>query len=121
MLIKLATLYAKEDPQHSLDLFYKALQESQSTEDLPKNTFTSIMTIFYQNKNFEQAYIWALLAKEENAEEELPINLDLILQKGLTNGKKMISNEDILEDKADVYHEQLTKGIFNLQAPQLLL
>lgn len=121
LLIKLATLYAKEDPQQSLDLFYKALQETKSIDVLPKNAFTSIMTIFYQNKEFEQAYIWALLAKEQNAEEELPINLDLILQKGLTNGKKLISNEDVLEDKADAYHKQLTKGTFNLQAPQLIL
>ena len=78
------------------------------------------MVNFYQNRNFEQAYIWAFLIKEEYAEEEFPINLDLILQKGLRNGKKLINNEDVLEETADLYQEQLRKGIFDLQAPQLL-
>ena len=82
LLAKLATIYSTEDPQLSLNLFYKALRESKSLDELPQNIFTSIMTIFYQNKQFAQAYIWALIAKEENTEKEFPINLDLILQKG---------------------------------------
>ena len=31
----------------------------------------------------------------------------------------MISNEDILEEKAAAYQEQLAEGRFNLPAPQL--
>jgi hypothetical protein len=119
LLTKLATIYSKEDPQRALDLLFKALRESKSISALPQNVFTSMMTIFYQEKEFEQAYIWALIAKEEITEEEFPINLDLILQKGLINGKKMILNEDALEDMADKYHQQLTEGAFHLQAPQL--
>ncbi|MFT6985697.1 MAG: hypothetical protein ACJAT7_001512 [Psychromonas sp.] len=118
LLTKLATIYSKEDPQRAIDLFYKALRESKSVDALPKNIFTLMMTIFYQNKEFEQAYIWALIAKEESTEKELPINLDLILQKGLINGTKVILNEDALEEQAEVYHNQLTDGIFNSDAPQ---
>jgi len=118
LLTKLATTYSKEDPQRALDLFYKALRESKSVDDLPKNIFTSIMTLFYQNKEFEQAYIWALIAKEENTEKEFPVNLDLILQKGIIHGTQVIVNEDELEEQADLYHEQLTQGVFSADAPQ---
>jgi hypothetical protein len=119
LLIKLATAYAKQHPQRSLNLFYKALRESHSIQELPQRTFTFMMTIFYQHESFEQAYIWALLAKKVNTEKELPINFALILQKGIINGKKQITNEDALEDIADTYYEQLTEGIFTEQAPQL--
>lgn len=118
LLTKLATIYSKEDPQRALDLFYKALRESKSLDALPKNVFTLMMTIFYQNKEFEQAYIWALIAKETNTEKEFPVNLDLILHKGLINGTKVIVNEDALEDKADLYYKQLKKGIFNADSPK---
>lgn len=118
LLTKLATTYSKEDPQRALDLFYKALRESKSVDDLPKNIFSLIMTIFYQNKAFEQAYIWALIAKEENTEKEFPVNLDLILQNGLIHGKKVIVNEDELEEQAELYHKQLTEGVFSAEAPQ---
>lgn len=118
LLTKLATTYSKEDPQRALDLFYKALRESKSVDDLPKNIFSLIMTIFYQNKAFEQAYIWALIAKEENTEKEFPVNLDLILQNGLIHGKKVIVNEDDLQEQAELYHKQLTEGVFSAEAPQ---
>lgn len=118
LLTKLATTYSKEDPQRALDLFYKALRESKSVDDLPKNIFSLIMTIFYQNKAFEQAYIWALIAKEENTEKEFPVNLDLILQNGLIHGKKVIVNEDELQEQAELYHKQLTEGVFSAEAPQ---
>jgi hypothetical protein len=119
LLLKLANSYAKEYPQQSLNLFYKALKESHSLKEIPDRTFTFIMTIFYQQKNFEQAYIWALVAQEVNTEKEYPINLKLILQKGIRNGQQQIFNENALEDKADAYYEQLKEGVFNQQAPQL--
>lgn len=119
LLIKLATIYSKEEPQNSLTHFYDALSLSKSIDEIPKSTFTLIMTIFYQNKGFEQAYIWALIAKERNSEEEFPVNLDLILQKGLTNGPKLINNEDKLKEKAESYWHKLEEGTFNIKAPEL--
>lgn len=121
LLIKLATTYSKEDPQNSLNHFYEALSQSKSIDEIPKSTFTLIMTIFYQNKNFEQAYIWALIAKERNSKEEFPVNLDLILQKGLTNGPKLINNEDKLKEKAKSYWHKLEEGTFKIEAPELKL
>jgi len=120
LLIKLAQFYAKKSPQYALNLFYKALRASKSVDELPENTFTLIMAIYYQNKVFDQAYIWALLAMEEETENEFPINLDLILQKGLINGEKLIKNTDALQEKADSYHRHLDAGAFTLQASHLV-
>lgn len=119
LLTKLATIYSKTNSQYSLELFYRALKESNSLDDLPTNIFTLIMTTFYQNRQFEQAYIWALIAKEECNDKELPINLELILQKGLRSGKKQITNEDALEETAEHYIDLLEDGLFNIPAPQL--
>ena len=119
LLIKLASLYSKNYPQYSLNIFYKALRLSPSLEDIPQSTFISILTIYYQHKNFEQAYIWAWLAQKVTTNEILPINFDLILQKGLKNHKKIINNENILQQKAISYYKQLTEGSFKLKAPKL--
>ena len=119
LLIKLAAIYAKESPQYSLNLFYKALRVSRSLDDIPNNVFTFILTIFYQNNRFEQAYIWAVIAEKVSDKDLLPINFDLILQKGLRNSKKLIHNEDALQETADTYYAQLTKGTFNSPTPQL--
>lgn len=119
LLIKLAKVYSKHNPQQALNLFYKALRNSKSIDKLPENTFTLIMSIYYQHKAFEQAYIWALIAIEEDTEKTFPINLDLILQKGLINGEKKIKNTDALQKSAANYHNQLEDGTFILQAPHL--
>lgn len=119
LLIKLATIASKNKPQKSLDLFYNALSLSKSIDELPESTFTLIMTLFYQSKNYEQAYIWAVIAKEIDTEENYPINLDLILQKGLTNGPKLINNEEELEEEATLYLKNLKKGKFSVEAPNI--
>lgn len=119
LLSKLAAIYAKNNPQYSLNLFYNALRESKSVDELPQNIFISIMMIFYKNKAFKHAYVWALVAQAENKEDDIPINLDLILKKGVSHGKKLILDENILEKKAEFYHKKLTEGQFNLRTPKL--
>lgn len=78
-----------------------------------------IMTIFYQHKRFNEAYVWALIAEKEDEEDEYPINLDLILKHGVMGGGNVISNETQLREIAQQYYEQLDKGIFQESAPQL--
>lgn len=118
LLTKLAIYYSKNDPQRALVFFFRALRASQSLDEIPESVFTHIMKIYYQSKNFEQAYIWALIAKAENTEAELSINFDLILKKGLTGGRKLINNEGALQAKADLYRQQLEEGVFNSKAQQ---
>ena len=120
LLLKLAALYNKSYSQYSLNIYYKALKISKSLDEIPNNTFVSILTIFYQNKNFEQAYIWALLAKKVNTRKTLPIDFDLILQKGLKNNKKLIMNEKKLQKIANTYYQKLKQGKFNIKTPKLL-
>lgn len=119
LLIKLATFYATSSPQTALNLFYRGLRVSKSIEEIPGTTFSFLLTLFYQHKNFELAYIWALITDKIHNEDEYPINFDLILQKGHLSGDKLIRNEDELQSTADMYYDQLSNGEFNYQAPIL--
>ena len=120
-LFKLASVYTNDYPQYSLDTYYKALQLTNSLDEIPLTTFTAMMTIFYRNKNFEQAYIWALMANKINSASPLPINYDLILQKGHLGAKKIINNENELQQSAKTYYSQLKQGSFHIKPPKLAL
>lgn len=119
ILFKLATIYSKDNAQTSLNLFYKALRYTTSLKQTSPATFTMIMTIFYQKKLFEEAYVWALIAKKEDENDEYPINLGLILQKGKSHGDRLILNEVQLRERAQQYYLQLSEGKFQIEAPIL--
>lgn len=119
LLFKLAIIYAKDNPQEGLNQFYKALRVSDSLENISSSIFPMIMTIFYQKKQFEQAYIWALISKRQDKEGQYPINLDLILKKGLLGGINKIVNEKQLKTIADQYYDDLDNGEFKEEAPIL--
>jgi len=119
LLFKFATVIVKEDPQQSLDLFYRGLIMSKSLTEIPQSSFVFMMNIFYQHKQFKNAYIWALIAKTVDEKDEYPINLDLILTNGVRGGNKLINNEKQLENKAEEYYEQLRIGAFNAKTPRL--
>lgn len=119
ILFKLASIYSKENPQKSLNLYYKGLRFSTSLKQTSPATFTMIMTLFYQKKLFEEAYIWALIAKKEEENDEYPINLELILQKGKSYGDRLILNEVELRERAQQYYKQLNEGKFQAEAPIL--
>lgn len=119
LLFKLASLYSKNDPQEALNQLYKGLFVSNSLEEIPISSFVMIMTIFYQNKFFEDAYIWALISKEQDKLDEYPINLELILKKGYLGSAKLITNEEQLNETAERYYEALKKGAFIEKAPVL--
>lgn len=119
LISKLAIYYNKYDQQRALMLFYKALSQSHNISDISADIYINIMTIYYQNQNFEQAYIWALIAQEQSQDEDLSIDFDLILQKGLINGEKLIVNEQALQETAELYIQQLTNNNFAVEAPQL--
>ena len=119
LILKLAIVYTKDSPQEALNQFYNAMRLSKSLEKITPLNFSMIMTIFYQNKKFEDAYVWALIATEADEEGEYPINLDMILRKGLPSGENLITNVEELQAKADVYYEQLKAGKFKAKAPSL--
>lgn len=121
LLFKLATVYSKDNYQEALDYFYKGLRLSKSLKQIPHSSYASIMTIFYQHQYFEDAYVWALIAEKEDEMDEFPINLALILQKGIASGDKLILNEEELQQKANQYYEQLGDGIFKADAPIVVI
>jgi len=119
ILFKFATFSVKNNPQKSLELFYRGLKMSKSLAEVPRSSFVFMMNIFYQHKQFENAYIWALIAKTEDEKDEYPINLDLILKKGVRSGKQEISNSEQLKERSELYYEQLQAGTFNAKTPTL--
>ncbi|GLS91637.1 hypothetical protein GCM10007916_27060 [Psychromonas marina] len=119
LLFKLATVNSKNAPQQALNIFYKGLSVSDSLQEIPLSSFVHMMTLFYQHKQFNEAYIWALIAKEEDKNNEFPINLTLILNKGIVGGKSSLLNENALQIKAKKYYQQLTLGEFEQTAPIL--
>lgn len=119
LLLKLARVYSKDNPQQSLNLFYKALRTSPSLDQVSADTFVMIMTIFYQHRRFEEAYVWALLAEKQDENDEYPIDLELILKKGNAYGKRLITNEGQLRDNAQHFYYQLDDGTFKAKAPLL--
>lgn len=119
LLFKLAEMYAKKKPQKTLNLLYRALAMTHSLDQIPPSTFVFMMNIFYQHRQFENAYVWALIAKKEDIEDEYPINLDLILKHGAVNGDNLITDEESLTIQANSYHKKLIKGNFNAEVPSL--
>lgn len=54
----LATYYIKRDPEKTLDLLFHALELLKEGENINKEIFKSLTTIFTDKKEFKQAYIW---------------------------------------------------------------
>lgn len=119
LLFKLAAVNTRINPQKTLDLFYRALTMSKSLDQIPPSSFVYMMTTFYQHKQFENAYIWAVIAKIEDEKEEYPINFDLILKRGVMSADKSIHNETQLQAQAERYYAQLKVGSFKADAPRL--
>lgn len=120
LLFKLATDKSIETPQDALNIFYNALTLSDSMQHIPHSSFMNIMNIFYKSKHYEEAYIWALIAIKADKQKLSSINLELILQKGIMGGEKLISNDNQLQLKATNYYEQLQAGTFN-EVPPLII
>ena len=119
LLFKLATVDSKQPPQDLLNIYYNALSISDSLQQIPVSSFVFMMNLFYQHKQFDQAYIWALIAKQQDKENEFPINLTLILNKGIIGGKQQLLNENALQVQAKDYYQQLKRGTFEQTAPQI--
>lgn len=119
LLFKLAIVKAKYDPQHALNLFYRGLVISDSLEQMPTSNVVFIMNIFYQHKQFDNAYIWALIAKRMDINDEFPINLEMIINKGISTLATPLNNQEQLQIQAENYYQLLLTGTFKEHAPLL--
>lgn len=113
-LSKLAVYFSADEPQKSLDFYYRALRGSKNIEELPSNIFLQLVSFFFRNHKYEDTYVWAKVAIE-TSEELPPIRLELIVERGYLT-------EDVqskLDDRADKYIDALEDGIFKEQTPRL--
>jgi len=115
ILSKLAVYYSADEPQRSLDFYYKALRESKSVEELPSNIFLQLVSFFFRNHKYEETYIWANIALKTSDDESPPIRLELIVERGYLTEE----TQSELDDKASEYLDALEDGIFKEQAPIL--
>ncbi|MCK5818583.1 MAG: DUF2989 domain-containing protein [Psychromonas sp.] len=113
LISKLAVTYYKSNPDKSLKYFFRALRVSHSIDDLPSNLFINIMSIYYRKSEFKNAYLWALVYQYAYKKNNLAIDLDMILQRGMSNGKNKIKNKDALKKLAKQFYDQLRGGVFN--------
>jgi len=115
ILSKLAVYYSADEPQRSLDFYYKALRESKNVEELPSNIFLQLVSFFFRNHKYEETYIWANIALKTSDDESPPIRLELIVERGYLTEE----TQSELDDKASEYLDALEDGIFKEQAPIL--
>ena len=114
LLIKLGVYYSSDEPQKSIDFYYKALRETNNIESLPSNTFLQLVTFFYRHRLYEETYIWAKVALD-TSEEPTPIRLEMITKKANFSEKK----QSQLNKKAKKYISDLKDGLFNQKTPVL--
>lgn len=113
ILAKLASAYSKAMPAEGLKYFFKAMRVSHSIEDLPQTTFLNIMALYFKKRDFENAFIWAYINKEAEFFEDITVDFNLILHKGMPKGMNKITNEKELVETAEEYYQQLKNGNFN--------
>lgn len=92
MQFLLATYYIKFDLEKTVNLLYRAL-ELNPKDGIPNNEiYKTLVNIFYKQKKYKHAYIWALIAKESGIENIEIAPLEHMLEnqgKSLVNLKKL--------------------------------
>jgi hypothetical protein len=114
LLIKLAVYHSSDEPQQSINFYYKALQESKSIEELPQSMFLQLVSFFYTNHLYEETYLWAKITLS-TSNEPPPINLDMIIQRGRLS--KDVQSK--LEKQASDYLSAIKSGTFKEKTPIL--
>jgi hypothetical protein len=111
LVIKLASSYAKYQPKKALREYFRALSLSHSLDELDPEVFSQIMTIYYKKRDFENAYIWSLIANKVD-KEGAHIDIELIIHKGTKSSQQSIKNKKELRDTAMRYLDELEDGKF---------
>ncbi|MBE0364253.1 hypothetical protein PULV_a1852 [Pseudoalteromonas ulvae UL12] len=105
MQFLLATYFIKFDLEKTLDLLYLALQLNPAGETVNTEIYTSLVNIFYKQKNYKHAYIWGLIAQESGVKKIDLAPLENLLQ---GEGKSL----DALQDLADKTYDEINNGEF---------
>lgn len=118
LLAKLAVYFSADEPQKSLNFYYQALRESKSIEKLPNDIFIQLVSLLFNNNEYEEAYIWAKIVIDTYEEDERPpVRLELIADRGFIKEDA----QSALETKAGEYYNALKNGMFKEQPPHLFI
>jgi hypothetical protein len=113
--------YATFDKEKSIDLMFSSLEklpikeyvDKESNDDLPNNNsihfsiFKSLVTYYYNKKDFEKSYIFAKLLEEKN---DKSADIYKIIKYFEANKKSKIISR--AEDKVELINKKLEKGAF---------
>lgn len=105
MQFLLATYYIKFDLEKTVNLLYRALELNPEHGTPNNEIYKTLVNIFYKQKKYKHAYIWALIAKESCIENIEITPLEHMLE---TQGKSLGN----LEKLANKTLEQIESGTF---------
>ena len=114
LLSKLAIYHSADDPQLSVDFYYKALKNSQNLDSLPNGLFIQLISILYRHNMYQEAFLWAKVATS-SSQNSAPINIDNIVEKGYLS----IDAQQKLTLLSTQYILALEEGRFNQKTPNL--
>ncbi|ATC95153.1 DUF2989 domain-containing protein [Pseudoalteromonas tunicata] len=101
----LATYYIKFDLDKTITLLYRSLELYKGDKPINQEIFTTLVNLFYKQKNYKNAYIWGLIAQESGGAK-----IDLAGLENLLAGEgKSIES---LEDLADKTLSDIQDGKF---------
>lgn len=101
----LATYYIKFDIDKTISLLYHSLELSNGDKPVNNEIYTTLLNLFYKQKNYKNAYIWGLIAQESGVDKIDLISLENLL---VAEGKSI----DSLEDLADKTLSDIQDGQF---------
>ncbi|SFD01313.1 DUF2989 domain-containing protein [Pseudoalteromonas denitrificans] len=105
MQFLLATYYIKFDLEKTLDLLYRALELNPEDSQPNVDIYKTLVNIFYKQKKYKHAYIWALIARESGVN-----NIEIIpLAQMLKSQGKSLDNLEALANKTQ---EEVESGKF---------
>jgi len=105
MQFLLATYYIKFDLEKTVNLLYRALELNPEGATPNNEIYKTLVNIFYKQKKYKHAYIWALISKESGIE-----NIEITpLEHMLESQGKSLTN---LEKLASKTQEQIESGTF---------
>lgn len=107
----LATYYIKRDTDKTLSLLFHALELIKPNESVNKEIFKSLTTIFTDQREYKQAYIWLKVLNLYDPEDETISEKSL---KQYSIGYQL--DGDFLDRVADATLEKITNGLF--EAPK---
>lgn len=106
--LMIASYYAKYDKAKELAAHHKALEYLTADQEVPYSSFASLATNYYQNKEYDQAYVWSVLASNHQIDSVNLAQLQHMMK---------ASDEEIaqLEEQADDIMDQINQRRFATQ------